>query len=149
LPQNTKALQVKLKKLVEHAVIPKKATIGSAGFDLVATDCSHNRNYNFIEFGTGIAIQIPKGYMGLVYPRSSISKTPHSLCNSVGVIDSDYTGEIILRFRTSEDKQYEEYMVGDRIGQLIIVESPNIEFEEVDKLLKTGRSEGSFGSTGK
>lgn len=141
-------LKVKFKKLVDHAVVPKYAKKGDAGMDLVAIDVGYNPEYDFVEYGTGIAVEIPEGYVGLLYPRSSVSKTPHLLCNSVGVVDSGYRGEILMRFKTNKDREHEEYGVGDKIGQLVIVPYPKIELEEVKELAESDRGEGGFGSTG-
>lgn len=140
---------IKFKKLVSHAEIPKYATNGSVGLDLVATDACYHSSFDYIEFGTGIAVQIPKGYVGFVVPRSSISNTPHFLRNSVGVIDNDYTGEIIVRMGTKDNKQAIEYQVGDRVAQLVITSCPKVELEEVNELEKTERGDQGFGSTGK
>jgi dUTP pyrophosphatase len=144
----TLIVEVKLKKLVEHAEVPKYSRSGDAGLDLVAIDCYHNSEYDYVEYGTGLAIQIPTGYVGLLFPRSSISKTPHLLCNSVGVIDSNYTGEIKLRFKKLSNKEHLEYNVGDRIGQLLIVPYPTIDIKEVDELESTNRGSLGFGSSG-
>lgn len=142
-------LVIKFKRLVAHAqeeLVP--ATSGSAGLDLVATDLYHNRDFDFIEYGTGLSVEIPEGYVGLLFPRSSISKTPHILANSVGVIDSDYRGEIKLRFKTKEDREDFEYGIGDKVGQLIIMPYPKVKFEEAE-LSDSSRGAKGFGSTGK
>jgi dUTP pyrophosphatase len=140
-------MKVKIKKLVPEAVIPSYASHGDAGLDLVATyiKVEDHNTYGYFEYGTGIAVEIPEGYVGLVFPRSSISKTGMLLTNSVGVIDSGYRGEIKLRFKyISGTKSYE---VGDKIAQLIILPYPAIEFEQVEELSNTSRSDGGFGST--
>jgi len=142
-------MQVKIKKLVKHAEIPQYSREGDAGLDLVATDVYHNREFDYVEFGTGLSIEIPKGYVGLLFPRSSISNTCHSLANSVGVIDSNYRGEIKLRFRTVEEKSYLEYSVGDRIGQLLIIPYPKVELLECQELKDSNRGQKGFGSSGK
>ena len=134
-------MKIKLQKLVEYAKVPSHATAGSAGLDLTAVSKDDESNY-YTEYGTGIAIEIPVGYVGLVFPRSSISKYPcMSLANSVGVIDSDYRGEIKCRFRSSY------YRVGDRIAQLVIMPYERTQFEVVDTLTDTTRGDGGFGST--
>jgi dUTP pyrophosphatase len=143
------SVTVQIKKLVEHAEIPEYSREGDAGLDLVATDRYHDRDFDYIEYGTGISVKIPQGYVGLVFPRSSISKTPHSLANAVGVIDSNYTGEIKLRFRTAEDREDLEYGVGDRVGQLIIIPYPKVTLEEVSELETTNRGVAGFGSSGR
>ena len=134
-------MKVKIKKLHDNAIIPQCETPGAAGMDLYATDIS--KCTYFTEYGTGLAIEIPMGCVGLLFPRSSISKLPGmSLANSVGVIDSDYRGEIKVRFRGSE------YNVGDRIAQLVIVPHMSVQFEETGALPETVRGDGAFGSTG-
>lgn len=145
----TQTVTVKIKKLVSHAEVPEYSREGDAGLDLVATDVYHNRDFDYVEYGTGIAVKIPEGHVGLLFPRSSISKTPHSLRNSVGVIDSNYTGEIKMRFSTQENREDLEYCVGDRIGQLIIMPYPVVRLEEVENLEETNRGSSGFGSSGR
>lgn len=141
-------MKVKIKKLSEHAIIPTYAKSGDAGLDLVAIDLYKNHDYGFIEYGTGLSIEIPNGYVGLIFPRSSISKTPHTLANSVGVLDSGYRGEIKVRMRYQEDKEDMEYGFGDKIAQLIVLPFPKIELVESEELSETERGSGGFGSTG-
>ena len=133
-------------KLDAGAIIPKYAKPGDAGMDLYATSFAIDQNNNYV-FGTGLAMEIPEGYVGLVFPRSSISKTAHSLRNAVGVIDSGYRGEIMMKYdiNTHNSPVYE---IGDRIAQIIIMPYPQIEFEEVWELTKTQRGKGGFGSSG-
>ena len=141
-------MKVRIKRLSENAVIPTYANPGDAGLDLVATYVKvedHNK-YGFFEYGTGLAVEIPEGYIGLIFPRSSISKTGMMLANAVGVIDSSYRGEIKLRFKYISGTN--SYEVGDRVAQLIILPYPIVEFEEVQELSETQRSSGGFGSTG-
>ncbi len=160
-------MKVKIKKLSENAVMPTKAHASDAGFDLVAT--SRNLDgYGNIVYGTGLAFEIPEGYVGLIFPRSSISKKDLALTNAVGVVDSHYRGEVMAKFKPmqsaekfSEHKGDEDfvvidempfsevYAVGERIAQLIIMPYPEIEFEEADKLSDTDRGTGGYGSTGK
>lgn len=142
-------MKVRIKRLSENAVIPSYANPGDAGLDLVATYVKvedHNK-YGFFEYGTGISIEIPKGYVGLVFPRSSISKTGLMLSNAVAVIDSSYRGEIKLRYKYISGTA--SYEVGDRVAQLIILPYPIVEFEEAEELSETQRASGGFGSTGK
>lgn len=163
-------MKIRIKKLCENAVVPTKAHPSDAGFDLVATSRSFDENGNFV-YGTGLAFEIPEGHVGLVFPRSSISKGDFSLANAVGVIDPHYRGEVTLKFKTtlriaslwsmiklmfhrgaklnvfnSASKQYE---IGDRIGQLIVIPFPDVEFEEAAELSSTDRGEGGYGSSGK
>jgi len=135
-------LQVNIKKLVDEAVIPEYSQEGDAGLDLTAVGISYAADY--VEYSTGLAVEIPEGYVGLVYPRSSISKLRTTLCNSVGVIDSNYRGEIKLRFRDFGSI----YKLGDRIGQIIITPYPKVHFNVVSDLGDTNRGDGGFGSSG-
>lgn len=143
-------MQVKIKRLHPTAVIPQYAKPGDAGMDLVATQVMIDDQLNFIKYNTGIAMEIPEGYVGLIYPRSSLSKKQSYLCNHVGVIDSGYRGEITCCFRNvTADKNYKPYEVGERIAQIIIMPYPNIQFVESDELSETERGDGGYGSTGK
>ena len=138
-------MEVKIKKLNPNAVIPTYAKPGDAGMDLVATSIILDTKTQ-ITYGLGIALEIPDGFVGLVFPRSSIRKTDLVLSNSVGVIDSGYRGELQATFKKNGLNKYE---VGDRGAQIMIVPYPQIEFEEVEELSNTERGEGGFGSTGK
>lgn len=137
---------VKIKKLNPNATIPSYAKDGDAGLDLTATEIISDTT-NQITYGTGIAIEIPNGYVGLVFPRSSIKKYELQLSNSVGVIDSGYRGEIQATFNKIHNK-ITDYKIGDRIAQLLILPYPKISFIEVDSLSESERGEGGFGSTG-
>lgn len=139
-------MKIKFKKLNDRADIPFYANGGDAGMDLVATTIT--RSSNFYEYGTDIAMQVPKGYVGLLFPRSSISNTDHYLRNSVGVIDSGYRGEIKIRMSTPELGK-KEYNIGDKIAQLVIIKLPWVDIEEVEDLDNSERGEKGFGSSGK
>ena len=160
-------MRVKIKKMHPDAVIPKYAKVGDAGLDLTATSMYYDE-YGNICYGTGLAFEIPEGYVGLIFPRSSICKEQLLLSNAVGVIDSGYRGEVSFKFKPSmaldnrqcvkadEEKlwsiavrQNDIYKVGDRIGQMIIMPYPSVEFEEVEELSETERGEGGYGSSGK
>ena len=169
-------MKVKVKKLIDTAVISQYAKEGDAGIDLTATSRVYD-HYGNVSYGTGLAFEIPEGYVGLLFPRSSISKQELSLANSVGVIDSGYRGEVILKFKPTlaifskvETKslnqikisdeteqieipelyanQFNHYDIGDRVGQLVILPYPKIELNEVKELSNTERGSGKFGSTG-
>ena len=149
--QSQNKLKVKFKKLYVDAVKPSYAKDGDAGLDLTAHTVSSIVNAPYIEYGTGIAVEIPHGYVGLIFPRSSVSKKENFyLKNSVGVIDSGYRGEIKLRFHKQKDtfQREDRYEVGEKIGQLIIIPYPTIYLEEVQELSSSERGEGGFGSTG-
>tara|TARA_R100000152_G_C6734141_1_gene158490 strand:- start:130 stop:555 length:426 start_codon:yes stop_codon:yes gene_type:complete len=139
-------VKVKVMKLDAGAKIPKYAKPGDAGMDLHAVSESFDDHGNYV-YGTGLAMEIPEGYVGLIFPRSSISKTAHSLRNAVGVIDSGYRGEIIFKFAINTLNS-PVYKIGDRIGQIIILPYPQIEFEQAWELSKTQRGKGGYGSTG-
>ena len=142
---------VKIKRLKPNAVIPTYAKDGDAGMDLVATEIIKDTPEQ-ITYGTGIAMEIRDGFVGLVFPRSSIRKTGLQLSNSVGVIDSGYRGELQATFNkitTTIENQKNDYKVGDRVCQITIIPYPPIEFNEVNELSNTERGEGGFGSTGK
>lgn len=146
---NSEPLQVKIKKLNPDAVIPTYAKPGDAGMDLHAVSIHYDETDNVV-YGTGLAFEIPEGYVGLIFPRSSNRKTDMYLTNSVGVIDSGYRGEVAVSFkhRDFNAPRETEYKKGDRVAQMIIIPYPSIEFVEVDELSETERGEGGHGSTG-
>jgi dUTP pyrophosphatase len=137
-----------IKKLHPNAVIPTYAKQGDAGMDLVATEIINEEVFQ-ITYGIGLAMEIPEGFVGLIFPRSSIRKTDLSLTNCVGVIDSGYRGELQATFRKERGVVSKKYEVGDRIAQIMIIPHPPIEFVEADELSNTERGDGGFGSTGK
>jgi dUTP pyrophosphatase len=154
-------MKVRIKKINPLAQIPSYAKDGDAGMDLIATSIISDTPTQ-ITYGLGIALEIPKGFVGLVFPRSSIRKTGLQLSNSVGVIDSGYRGELQATFnklfggegmydemKVKEIQPNDFYKVGDRVAQIMIIPHPPIEFDAVDELSDTERGEGGFGSTGK
>ena len=146
------SLTVKVKKLVEEAVIPTYAKDGDAGMDLVATDCEYDAEHDWYVYHTGLALEIPKGYVGLLYPRSSNRKTDSYMTNHVGIIDSGYRGEVLVTFKLRDDSRMAikpPYITGDRIAQIIIMPYPTVNFVEAEELSETERGEGGHGSTGK
>lgn len=140
-------MKVKIKRLDKSAVIPKYAKDGDAGLDLTATAYKVNEKGQYV-YTSDLALEIPDGYVGLLFPRSSICKKDLEMTNSVGVIDSNYRGPIKSVFNpTCEDPEI--YELGERFAQLIIIPYPKIEFEEVEELSETERGIGGYGSTGK
>lgn len=140
-------MKVKLKKLNENVKLPVYAKTGDAGLDIKATRIENENNYS-ITYGTDLCIEIPFGYVGLIFPRSSIRNYDLALSNCVGVVDSGYRGEIMATFKkTKLDGMY--YDVDDKVMQIIILPYPSIEFEFVDELSETERGKGGFGHTGK
>ena len=139
-------MKVKVKKLVPNAVIPAYAKDGDAGLDLTVTKVKHKKGK--VKYFSGLAFEIPKGYVGLLFPRSSNADKDLLLTNSVGVIDSGYRGEVTAVFKKTEypTKAYE---IGERFAQMIILPYPQIELEEADELSATERGTGGYGSTGK
>ncbi len=153
-------MKVKIKKLHPDAVIPKYANPGDAALDLVAINdgeeiykAHEDGQTIYWEYHTGIALEIPEYYVGLIFPRSSISNYTLSLANAVGVVDSSYRGEITFRFAPNgaafhNPQNVRAYNKGDKIGQLLIVPYPKIELEETDTLSGTIRGAGGYGSSG-
>lgn len=142
---NQNKVIAKFKKIFFDAEIPSYTKKGDAGMDLRAR--SLMRTGQYYEYGTGLGLEIPEGYVALLFPRSSISKTDHYLRNSVGVIDSGYRGEIKVRMSVP-NLGSKEYDIGDKIAQLVIIKLPWVEIQEVEELSETDRGEGGFGSTG-
>ena len=166
-------MEIRVRKINENAVLPAKAHETDAGFDLVATSKEYDQNGNVV-YGTGLAFEIPDGHVGLLFPRSSNSKKDLYLTNSVGVLDSGYRGEVmfkykspiqvinplvlwwnvfVLRKRNAKNRVYvanfKEYEIGDRIGQLIVIPYPKVEFVESEDLSNSERGDGGYGSTGR
>jgi dUTP pyrophosphatase len=142
-------MQVKIKKLHPDAKTPQYAKDGDAAVDLACVSKEYKPGQ--IVYGTGLAFEIPPGHVGLLFPRSSICKQDLVLSNSVGVLDSGYRGEVKFVFNTKrfEASTCSQYEIGERIGQLMIVPYPSIEFVESEDLSDTERGEGGFGSSGK
>ena len=146
-------MEVKVKKLNERARIPTRGSDGAAGYDLYAL-CEH-RGIEFVQpykketIHTGISMSIPKGYFGAVFARSGLAlKEGLRPANCVGVIDSDYRGEIMIAMYNDSD-QRRIIEDGERVAQIVILPCSEVEFEEADHLDETDRGGGGFGSTGK
>lgn len=140
-------LTVKFKKHVPSASTPSYAKEGDAAMDLTAVDIIEDEVFH-ITYDTGIIVEIPKGHVGLVFPRSSIRRYDVSLTNSVGVIDSGYRGTIQATFKKNKGVASKKYEIGDRICQLMIVPIPYVQMIEAQDLTETERGTGGFGSTG-
>ena len=145
-------MKVNVKKLDSNAVLPTYARHGDAGMDLTATSKSYDEHGN-VCYGTSLAFEIPNGFVGLLFPRSSNTKKDLILGNSVGVLDSGYRCEVVFKFRPvmplERDIEFgpREHEIGDRIGQIIIMPYPQVEFNLVDELSSSDRGVGAFGST--
>ena len=144
----TQGVMVKVKKLDPNAVIPSYSKIGDAGMDLTITREIENTSFS-VSYGFGIAMEIPKGFVGLVFPRSSVRNQDLILSNCVGVIDSGYRGEIQATFKKTQGLDSLKYKVGERGAQIIILPYPQVFMTEVPELSESDRGEGGFGSTGK
>lgn len=168
-------MKVKIKKLHPDAVVPSYAKPGDAGMDLTAVSKKYDE-YGNVHYGFGLAFEIPEGYVGLIFPRSSCAKYDLSLSNAVGVIDSGFRAEVTAKFKPTlvcadfyesenssskydyvaipNDDKYlripaTHYNIGDRVVQMIIMPYPKIEWEEVDELSETERNSDGYGSTGR
>ncbi len=146
-PSSIFTVPVKVKKLDPNAVIPTYSKDGDAGMDLTITDIKENTTFS-ISYGFGIAMEIPKGYVGLVFPRSSVRNQDLILSNCVGVIDSGYRGELQATFKKTQGLDSISYNVGERGAQIVILPYPQIRMIESNELSNTERGEGGFGSTG-
>lgn len=146
-------MEVRFKKLSDKATTPVYAYDGDAGLDLTAVSVNSEINecgQFVIVYHTGLALEIPKGYVGLIFPRSSIAKKSLTLTNCVAVIDSNYRGEILLKFKnTTGDSVPAVYPIGAKIAQLVIMPYPIVNLIESDELSSTERGEGGFGSSDK
>ena len=144
-------IEIKVKKVQDILKeIPQKATDGSAGFDLSAAikECVTIVPLQRTLLPTGIAIELPKGYAAFCFARSGLA-IKHGLCltNGVGVIDSDYRGEVMVGLINLSDKAY-TVEPGERIAQMVVLKTPNALMIETGELDDTGRGSGGFGSTG-
>lgn len=143
-----KPMKLKIKLTDSKAVMPTKGSSGAAGFDLTAISEKFIQELSgpIWEYETGVAFEIPKGYVGLLFPRSSVYKTSLNLSNAVGVIDEDFRGPVKFKFRLIPPGK--KYNVGDRIGQIVFVPILEVELEKVDELSETERGTNGFGSSG-
>lgn len=144
-------MEIKFKKFDEKAIAPARQHSTDAGFDLTCIGVSTVRNecgQILLVYHTGIAVEIPEGYVGLIFPRSSIYKKSLEQTNSVGIVDSGYVGEVIVVMRNTTDVVPAIYKEGDRFAQLVIVKLPEVEgFVEAEELSASDRGVNGFGST--
>lgn len=142
-------MKLKFKKLHKDAVLPRYAKPGDAGMDLTAVDGEWDVGRMQVRYRFGLAVEIPPGHVGLIFPRSSICKTNLSLSNAVGVIDSGYRGEISAVFNLLRGERGEIYRAGERVAQLVVVPFVHCDVDEATELSETERGNGGYGSTGK
>ena len=145
-------MTVKVKKLSENAVLPQKAHKSDAGFDLTVSRITTELNEVgelIIVYHTDLCIEIPEGYFGALFSRSSISRKPLSQTNAVGVVDCGYRGEVVAKFRSTVPAVVPSvYKEGERFAQLVILPVPDIDMVEADTLGNSDRGEAGLGSTG-
>lgn len=146
----THTIKTEIKKVKENAILPKYATDGSAGADLYAcidAEITIASGETFF-IPTGISLAIPNGLVGLIFARSGLaSKSGLAPANKVGVIDSDYRGELIVALHNHSKKPV-TVKSGERVAQLVIMPFYQADFVCVDELTSTERGESGFGSTG-
>ena len=142
---------IRYKKVHENAHEPVRGSEWAAGWDLSACATDWDDVNKVLVYHTGIAVEIPRGYVGLLFPRSSIYKKTLTQTNCVGVIDADYRGEILVKFALRYHSEIETprlYGLGERIVQLVIVPVPEVAWFEVEMLSETERGENGYGSSG-
>lgn len=131
-----------------EGVLPTRATAGDAGLDLYSTRITQevdNSGKLVLVYHTDIAVEIPEGYVGLIFMKSSVAKRSVSLCNAVAVIDAGYRGELIAKFKVTTDAIPTVYQPGEAFGQLVIVPIEILEPRFVDELNETERGTMGFG----
>ena len=136
-------MRVKVKRLHKDAVVGSYVHNGDAGIDLTAVSKEHIGE-NLIKYGFGLSFEIPEGFVGFIFPRSSIYKKQQMILNSVGVVDSNFRGEVSVIMNDSDNS----YQIGERVAQLVIMPHPYINLVEVEELTNTTRGNGGYGSTG-
>ena len=146
-----KTTKIKIKKMNDLAIIPKRGSEEAAGVDLHAciTESIYISPHETVKIDTGIAIELPKGTFGAIFARSGLAtKEGLAPANKVGVIDSDYRNSIIVALHNHSNVS-RVINPGERIAQLVVIPYVPIEFKEVNELSETNRGFGGFGSTGK
>jgi len=142
-------VELKFRRVNPLARLPERQSDGAGGYDVYAADCKFDRREGCVVVSLGFALEIPKGYKVTIVPRSSITRTTWLIQNSPCLVDSDYRGEIVLKFRCMDKVSDFPYAVGDRVAQLYVEEVIPITFIETDELTETERGSGGFGSTGR
>lgn len=145
-------MELKFKKLAKEAVLPTYAHATDAGMDLTATRFTQEVDKSgklILVYHTDLAVEIPKGYFGMICMRSSVCNKSISMCNAVGIIDHGYTGELLIKFKITTDAIPTVYQPGEKVAQLIILPKPDIEIVETEELAESERGDGGFGSSDK
>jgi dUTP pyrophosphatase len=146
-------MEIKIKKINPEAKTPTLGTLGSAGYDLYSVEDVDMSAYYMEDkahlLKTGLSMSIPDNYVGLIFPRSSLHKKHLTLANCVGVVDSDYRGEIKIPLKCTDNMDTNQFVIkGDRVAQIVFVRHEKVVFNEVDELDITLRNTGGFGSSG-
>lgn len=139
-------MKIEIKKLSKNAVVPTQGSEYAAGYDLYAAEEGVVLAECRLLVKTNIAVSIPEGYYGRIAPRSGLAYKS-GIDILAGVIDADYRGDIGVILYNTDIKDF-EFKKGDRIAQLIIEKCHNVEWQEVNELEDSVRSDGGFGSTG-
>lgn len=143
-------MKLRFKRVHSDAKTPQYSSERAAALDFFAVDMKYVPEKNYYEYDTGIAIEIPEGFVGLCFSRSSVSETGTILTNGVGVIDPDYRGTVKARFAPrANTSAARAYAKGDKVFQMLIIKNNIVELEEADELTTTVRGDGGFGSTGR
>lgn len=143
-------MTLKIKRLSEKAVMPTRAHATDAGLDLIVTEITQELNEGgelILVYHTGIAIQMEDGYVGFIFPRSSIAKKTITPTNCVGTVDAGYRGEITWKMRSTVNTVPAVYKPGDKFAQLVFVKLPDVEIIEASELDESDRGTGSYGSS--
>ena len=143
-------MELNFKRLDDKAIMPIRAHESDAGLDLTAVDITLEPNdcgQTVVVYHSGLAVEIPEGYVGLLFPRSSIAKKSIFMTNGVGVIDSGYRGEIMAKMHVTTDAAPAVYKVGEKFAQLIVMPLQSITIKEVVDLSDSERGEGGYGSS--
>lgn len=143
-------MELNFKRLDDKAIMPIRAHESDAGLDLTAVDITLEPNdcgQTVVVYHSGLAVEIPEGYVGFLFPRSSIAKKSIFMTNGVGVIDSGYRGEIMAKMHVTTDAAPAVYKIGEKFAQLIIMPLQSITIKEVVDLSDSERGEGGYGSS--
>ena len=143
-------MNIKIKKLSNKATIPTRGSDQAAGYDLYAanTEMITIEPHKTVKVPTDLALEIPEGYFGGIFARSGLAtKSGLAPANKVGVVDSDYRGNVIVALHNDTDMP-RVIDIKERIAQLVVMPYLNVEFDEVEELDNTERGDGGFGSTG-
>jgi dUTP diphosphatase len=145
-----RAVQLRIAKLKDEAILPSRAHEGDAGLDLYACEAAHLGPGERWSVGTGVAVEIPEGHAGFVLPRSGLARDHGiALVNSPGLIDAGYRGEVRVLLLNTDPAEVFRLQPGDRIAQLVVAPIALAEPVEVEELAESARGDGGFGSSGR